>query len=123
MDITNEKVLFSLFWVSLMLIYLLGDVLRIFAGDFVGGEIDGQPMSQSMWLLVAVMMVVPILMILLNVMLPHAYMRWPNIIVSVAFFLINILGIHSYKPYDQFLLVISFVVNVIIIYYAFIMYK
>lgn len=28
-------------WVALMLSYLLGDVLRIFAGDFKAGEIEG----------------------------------------------------------------------------------
>lgn len=28
-------------WVALMLTYLLGDVLRIFAGDFKPGEIGG----------------------------------------------------------------------------------
>lgn len=36
------RVILSGSWVALMLTYLLGDVLRIFAGDFVPGEIDGQ---------------------------------------------------------------------------------
>jgi len=35
-------------WVALMLIYLLGDVLRIFSGDFNSGEIGGQPITQVM---------------------------------------------------------------------------
>ncbi|AIO17997.1 hypothetical protein KQ51_00093 [Candidatus Izimaplasma bacterium HR1] len=118
MVIANEKVLFIVFWISLMLIYLLGDVLRIFAGDFVGGEIDGSPMSQSMWFMVAVIMVIPIVMIVLNLLLPLHFMKWPNIVVAVGFFLFNIAGIAGYKPYDQFLLVISFVVNFLTVYYA-----
>jgi hypothetical protein len=36
-------------WVSLMLIYLFGDVLRIFAGDFTPGSIGAKPASAGMW--------------------------------------------------------------------------
>jgi uncharacterized membrane protein (DUF485 family) len=57
MNLTNERVMFSILWISLMLIYLLGDVLRIFAGDFVGVEIDGEQVAQSMWITVALVMV------------------------------------------------------------------
>lgn len=32
-------------WAALMLTYLLGDVLRIFSGDFKAGEIGGQAHS------------------------------------------------------------------------------
>ena len=33
------KIKLSALWVALMLVYLLGDVMRIFSGDFEGGEI------------------------------------------------------------------------------------
>ena len=36
------RITLSGLWVATMLTYLLGDVLRIFAGDFVAGEIDGR---------------------------------------------------------------------------------
>lgn len=123
MTITDEKVLFSILWIALMLIYLLGDVLRIFAGDFVAGEIGGEPVASSMWMAAAVMMVIPIIMIVLNILLPGSAMIWPNIIVSVGFLLMNLVGIMGYKPYDQFLLVISFGVNIIVIYYAFFVFR
>jgi hypothetical protein len=35
------KITLSALWVALMLTYLLGDVLRIFSGDFKAGEIGG----------------------------------------------------------------------------------
>lgn len=35
------RIKLSALWVSLMLTYFLGDVLRIFSGDFEGGEIAG----------------------------------------------------------------------------------
>lgn len=33
MEITDYRIYFIVLWISLMLVYLLGDVLRIFAGD------------------------------------------------------------------------------------------
>lgn len=118
MEITNERLIFIVFWIVLMLIYLLGDVLRIFAGDFVGGEIDGTPVSQSMWFMVAVIMLIPILMVVLNMLVPVPVMKWINISVAIGFFLFNLAGIAGYKPYDQFLLGVSFIVNFLIVYYA-----
>jgi hypothetical protein len=50
-------------WTCLMLTYLLGDVLRIFSGDFKPGEIMGQRMSQGLWLGIAAVMLIPILMV------------------------------------------------------------
>jgi hypothetical protein len=37
----DVRIILSGIWVALMLTYLLGDVLRIFAGDFKAGEIGG----------------------------------------------------------------------------------
>ena len=36
----ETRLILSGLWVALMLVYLLGDVLRIFAGDFEAGAID-----------------------------------------------------------------------------------
>jgi ABC-type transport system involved in cytochrome c biogenesis permease component len=45
------KIKLSALWVALMLTYLLGDVLRIFSGDFVAGEVEGMQITQAMYLL------------------------------------------------------------------------
>lgn len=37
----DVRIILSGLWVALMLTYLLGDVLRIFAGDAVPGEMAG----------------------------------------------------------------------------------
>lgn len=42
----STRIVLSALWVALMLIYLLGDVLRIFAGDFKPREILGRQPSQ-----------------------------------------------------------------------------
>lgn len=49
-----------------MAMYLLGDVLRIFAGDFTAGEIGGQPATPAMWMLAAIVVLVPIVMIVMT---------------------------------------------------------
>ena len=42
----ETRIVLAGLWVALMLTYLLGDVLRIFAGDFTPGQIDGEPATQ-----------------------------------------------------------------------------
>jgi len=44
----DVQIKLSMIWVALMLTYLLGDVLRIFSGDFKAGEIGGMQVSQGM---------------------------------------------------------------------------
>lgn len=106
-------------WVAVMLTYLLGDVLRIFSGDFKPGEIDGQPITKAMWLGIAVLMVIPIVMGVLTLMLPHQANRWANIGVAAFFLLFNLVGLPTYpSAYDRFLLVVSMGFNVLSIAYA-----
>ncbi len=57
--VQEVKIKLSGLWVALMLTYLLGDVLRIFSGDFAAGEIQGMPIPQAMYLGLAALMVVP----------------------------------------------------------------
>jgi len=106
-------------WVALMLIYLLGDVLRIFSGDFKAGEIMGSQATQTMWLGIAALMVIPILMIILTMTLGQPANRWLNIIVAVFFFLFNLVALPTYPSwYDRFLLVVSLGFNVMTVWYA-----
>ena len=46
----DERVILSIIWIAVMLTYLLGDVIRIFAGDVVLGEINGAKSTQAMGL-------------------------------------------------------------------------
>ena len=41
---------FVVIWIVVMLIYLLGDVLRIFSGDFQAGQMEGMQATQMMYL-------------------------------------------------------------------------
>jgi hypothetical protein len=117
----DVQIILSALWISLMLTYLLGDVMRIFAGDFVAGEIDGEEATQSMWMMAAIFMLIPIVMVSLTLILPHPVNGWLNIIFSAFLFLFNLAGIRGYPSYfDRFLIVVGLVFNVLIVWYAWI---
>ena len=115
----DVQIKLSAIWVAVMLTYLLGDVLRIFSGDFKTGQIGGMQVSQWMFLLMAVLMVIPILMVVLTFVLNQPVNRWANIIVAAFWFLFNLVGLPTYPGYyDRFLLAVSMVFNLITIWYA-----
>ena len=117
--IENVKITLSAVWVAKMLTYLLGDVLRIFAGDFKPGEMEGMPVSGNMFLIAGLMMLIPILMVLLSIFLPHQANRWVNIIVAVLFFVFNAVGLPGYPGiYDKVLLAVSLVMNLLVVWLA-----
>jgi hypothetical protein len=93
-------------WIALMLIYFLGDVLRIVSGD--AARMQSMQITQAMWLGIAVLMLIPILMVPLSLALPQPVNRWANIIVAAFFFLFNLVGLPTYpSAYDKFLLLVS----------------
>lgn len=113
------RIKLSAIWVALMLIYLLGDVMRIFSGDFVAGEIAGMETSQMMFLGMAILFVIPILMVFLSLTLPRTGNRWANIIVAVIFFAVNIIGLPGYPgAYDRFLNMVGLGFNVLVVWHA-----
>ena len=103
-----------------MLIYLLGDVIRIFAGDFVPGEMDGKPISQWMFLIMALVMLVPILMIILSLVVPYDIIRILTIVVAVFLILLNLAGLPYKSLFDNFLIIVGIGFNIITAYYAWI---
>lgn len=106
-------------WVAVMLTYLLGDVLRIYAGDYKAGEVGGVAMSQAMWLGVAVVMAVPIAMLVLSLVLDRTLNQWVNVIAAIGLFAFNVVGLPTYPGlYDKFLIVLGLALNGLTIWYA-----
>ena len=114
----DTRIILSGLWVALMLTYLLGDVLRVFAGDFTAGEIEGRDASQWMWVLAAVVMLIPIFMVVLSLTLAHPAIRWVSIVASAFLVLFNIVGLPYPSAYDNFLIAVGFVFNGIVIWHA-----
>jgi uncharacterized membrane protein len=106
-------------WIAVMLTYLWGDVLRIFAGHATPGEIGGAKVTQAMGLGLAALMLIPILMVVLSLVLPHNVNRWANIIVAAFWFIFNLAGLRGYPGhYDKFLLAVSMLFNLVTIWFA-----
>ena len=117
--IEEVRIKLAALWVSLMLTYLLGDVLRIFSGDFVAGEVSGMEISQGLMLGMAVLMVIPIVMVFLSLTVKYPMIRWLSIVAALFFFVFNLVGLPTYpSAYDQFLIVVGLLFNLVTVWYA-----
>ena len=115
----DVQIILSGLWVALMLSYLLGDVMRIFAGDFKAGEMEGKKMTQKMLLGMAMLMLIPIVMVVLSLTLQYPVNQWVNIIAAIGLFVFNLVGLPTYpSAYDKFLIVVGLVFNAMTIWYA-----
>lgn len=115
----DRRIMLAATWIALMLVFLLGDVLRIFSGDYLRGAADVSAFTQPLWLGASVLMVLPIIMLLLVLMLPQRINRWANLFFASFFFVFNFAGLPTYIGwYDQFLIVVGLAFNVVTIYYA-----
>ena len=113
------KIKLSALWVALMLTYLLGDVLRIFSGDFVAGEVEGMQVTQGLYLGLAVLMVIPVVMVFMCLTLKYKANRWANIILAIFFFVFNLIGLPTYpSAYDKFLIIVGLAFNALIVWHA-----
>jgi hypothetical protein len=102
-----------------MLTYLLGDVLRIFAGDFKTGELArGFQATQAVWFGIAIIMLIPIVMLVLTLTLKYPAIRWINIVVAILLVVFNLFGLPYPGAYDNFLIIVSFVFNALTVWYA-----
>ncbi len=109
-------------WTALILTYLLGDVLRIFSGDFVPGEmgeLGGMQITQGMYLGLAILLVIPIIMVFLSLVLKYRANRWTNLVLAAFFFVFNLIGLPTYPSlYDQFLIIVGLVLNGLTFWYV-----
>ncbi|MCK6580796.1 MAG: hypothetical protein L6Q98_22110 [Anaerolineae bacterium] len=114
----DTRIILAGIWITVMLIYLLGDVLRIYSGD-MARMADADSSGTTKWLFAAIIMLIPILMVFLSLVLPQPISRWANIIVSVGFFLFILADMRSYpSAYDRLLFVISLIFNSVTVWYA-----
>jgi len=118
--VADTRVILSGLWVALMLTYLLGDVLRIFAGDFKAGEMmGGVQASQAMYFGAAILLLIPIVMVVLSLTLKYPAIRWVSIVAAIILFGFNLIGLPTYpSAYDKFLIIVGLVFNGLTVWYA-----
>ncbi len=112
------RIVISGLWIATMLIYLLGDVLRLFSGDAAVGKIADKIAGQGMWLVVSIIMLVPIAMLVLTLIVPMPWIRNINLVAAVLVFFFNIIGLPYKGHYDNFLIVVSLLLNIVVFYYS-----
>jgi hypothetical protein len=66
----DKKIILSATWVVVTLIYLYGDVLRIYYGGDKAKALADMKLNQFVWLGIAVLMLTPILMVFLTLYYP-----------------------------------------------------
>src|SRR2546427_12231035 len=102
----DVKIILSASWIAVVLTYLLGDVLRIYAGYFKPGEIRGRPVTQNLLLGIAILMAVPIVMVFLYLRLSYPLNRWANAVATIIFLGFNLIGLPTYaSAYDRVLII------------------
>ena len=115
----DVRIILSASWIALMLTYLLGDVLRIYEGDFKPGKIAGRPVTQNLLLGIALLMTVPIAMVFLSLTLSYPLNRWANVIAATVFLVFNLIGLPTYSSaYDGLLIIVGVGFNVLTIWYV-----
>jgi hypothetical protein len=117
--VEDVQIRLAALWVALMLTYLLGDVLRIFSGDYKPGEIGGVKATGAIWLAAAGIMLVPIVMVVLSVSVDGPVARWAHIVAAVGLFGFNVIGLPTYPGiYDKLLIVVGLAFNVLTVWTA-----
>lgn len=114
----DERIVLSALWIVLFFCYLLGDVLRIYAGDVTPGEFMGQPVTQILLLGLTLFMLIPIFMIVLSLVLPYSVNRRVNILTAIFLFVFNIAGLPYPSLFDSFLIIVGVGFNALTAGYA-----
>jgi uncharacterized membrane protein len=119
----DVRIILSGLWIAVEFLYQHGDTLRLYSGDFKPGSeenITGGIMSQgTMWMVAAITMTIPVVMIVLSLTLPYNANRWANIIIAIFYFLYTLTGVFRYpSAYDRFLLIVTLLFNALTVCYA-----
>jgi len=114
----DVNIILAALWVATMLTYLWGDVLSIITGDVGKMFGDQAKMTQTMWIGIALLMLIPVVMIVLSLTMTYSVNRWANIIVAIFWIGFNLLSLRGYPLYEKVLLIVSMGFNILTVWYA-----
>ena len=122
----NVKIKLSALWVSVMLLYIYGDIFAL----FVPGQIErlikgnmGIGTTTPLKLFAAsLLMTIPAIMVFLSLTLKPRINRWMNIIFGAAYTIIiiltNLTSIDLWWTFDLFFGIVDIVITSMIVLYA-----
>jgi hypothetical protein len=117
----DVKVILSALWVAAMFVWQQGDVQRLYSGDFqVGHDITGKVMSpETLWMISAITMTIPVVMVVLSLTLNYPVNRWANIVIGIFYTGYGLIGVTKYpSAYDRFLIFVGIVFTALIVWHA-----
>ena len=117
----DVKIILSALWVAAVFVWQQGDVQRLYSGDFQEGhDITGMAMSaETLWMISAITMTIPVVMIVLSLTLNDPVNRWANIVIGIFYTGYGLIGVTKYpSAYDRFLLIVSLVANALTVWHA-----
>jgi len=120
-NLVGVKIILSALWVAAMFVWQQGDVQRLYSGDFqVGQDIPGKLISpETVWMISAITMTIPVVMIVLSLTLSHSVNRWANIVIGTFYTGYGLIGLPKYpSAYDRFLIFAGIVFTALIVWYA-----
>jgi hypothetical protein len=104
-----------------MFVWQQGDVQRLYSGDFQAGhDIPGMGMSpETLWMISAITMTIPVVMIVLSLTLKYPVNRWANIVIGIFYTGYGLIGVTKYpSAYDRFLVFVGIVFTALVVWYA-----
>lgn len=117
----NVKMKLAGLWIAALFCWVYGDLLRLYSGDFKPGEafLGEMISSEVMWLVAAITMIIPGIMVFLSLALKNNANRWANIIMGIFYTGYNLIGLPSYSSaYDIFLIILGIVFTALVVWYA-----
>ena len=85
----DVRIIISALWVSVMFLYVYGDLKTFFKPGLIEGIIAGKAgdikISQVFLLGSAILMAIPALMIILSLTLSYPLIRWTNIVLGIFY--------------------------------------
>ena len=83
----NVKMKLAGLWITALFSWVYGDLLRLYSGDFKPGDDMWEEMisAEMLWLVAAITMIVPGIMVFLSLALKSKANRWANIIMGIFY--------------------------------------
>jgi hypothetical protein len=120
-NLVGVKIILSALWVAAMLVWQQGDVQRLYSGDFQVGDATANKVisPETLWMISAITMTVPVVMVVLSLTLNRPVNRWANIVIGAFYTVYGLVGVARYpSAYDRFLVFAGIVFTALVVWYA-----
>jgi len=111
----DNKVIISTLWIVVMLNMIFADILSFITPGFF--EASAMQVSQSLLIVYAILLEIPIIMIIMSRVLKRGVNRWANIVASIITMVFVVVGGSTYLHYI-FFTTIEVVLMLLIIWLA-----